>query len=685
LLAAPKAAVLLLLTRSHTSPIPPRVNFQPTAVVELWRSSTIMFRRTETKSTTQHTARRRLGNPFRRLFTIREGSIPALLVGKTEESGAARQEDTVVPEAERNPYGEPVLDAVIVGAGWAGLGAGNLFLKNTERLGRSFEFTILEGHSDIGGRSRTLAPISEEFPDSMLELGSQWIHGVHRRNQVYQLARKHDIILHYDKGDDDWNGGKTSCWIDKRDDAGKLFVERIGDDVARELEKKLLVKGFIPFLRKYPAMQKKESKKRLGSKDNNNEETPSLSISMNDVYEEYCKLKQLPPDDARFLRWMLDINFTQDYAASIEDIDAVWWDHDKEFTGGELHFGLQPENADRGNVRGGYSALIKKYAAPLLEANLIKCNCVVTSIDYNHSPAIVEYMQIDPNASSEAQSTLHRIFARSVLCTVPLGVLKANTIQFIPPLPPRKCEAIEKLGMGLLNKVVLLWNHDERALLPWLFPLDQTRPPRKQRMTKAKSKGKLKELKEAQELDKEMGKQTHRLWMERIDPPGVPQGPWTACYNPHTHHLGSPTSPILLYFFLGGRTAAQVESMSDEEIQSQAVASLREWFDSPEIPDPQRVILTRWGQDKLSMGSYSYYQVGSGPRERKELKVPELNRLFIAGEATHVEYYATTHGALMSGVEAAKQIWKRQGTPGLRKPGKVRRPRSSGAAPSRTS
>lgn len=44
-----------------------------------------------------------------------------------------------------------------------------------------------------------------------------------------------------------------------------------------------------------------------------------------------------------------------------------------------------------------------------------------------------------------------------VLCTVPLGVLKRSMIAFEPPLPKYKLDAIQRLGFGLLNKVVMLF------------------------------------------------------------------------------------------------------------------------------------------------------------------------------------------------------------------------------------
>jgi monoamine oxidase len=38
--------------------------------------------------------------------------------------------------------------------------------------------------------------------------------------------------------------------------------------------------------------------------------------------------------------------------------------------------------------------------------------------------------------------------------TVPLGVLKANTIKFQPKLPLHAEDFIEKMGFGLMNKVI---------------------------------------------------------------------------------------------------------------------------------------------------------------------------------------------------------------------------------------
>ena len=64
--------------------------------------------------------------------------------------------------------------------------------------------------------------------------------------------------------------------------------------------------------------------------------------------------------------------------------------------------------------------------------------------------------------------------ADSVVVTVPLGVLKAGTIAFDPPLPVDKLGAIERLGMGLLDKVYLRFDQvfwdAEREFIGYVGP-----------------------------------------------------------------------------------------------------------------------------------------------------------------------------------------------------------------------
>jgi len=44
--------------------------------------------------------------------------------------------------------------------------------------------------------------------------------------------------------------------------------------------------------------------------------------------------------------------------------------------------------------------------------------------------------------------------ADCVLVTLPLAILRQNTVAFSPPLPPSKLQAIKNLGVGVMEKVL---------------------------------------------------------------------------------------------------------------------------------------------------------------------------------------------------------------------------------------
>lgn len=71
---------------------------------------------------------------------------------------------------------------------------------------------------------------------------------------------------------------------------------------------------------------------------------------------------------------------------------------------------------------------------------------------------------------------------------------------------------------------------------------------------------------------------------------------------------------------------------------------------------PTAALITRWRQDPFAFGSYSYLAAGSSSADRVALGAPIGGRLFFAGEASSLDYPATVHGALLSGIEAADAI-----------------------------
>jgi len=207
--------------------------------------------------------------------------------------------------------------------------------------------------------------------------------------------------------------------------------------------------------------------------------------------------------------------------------------------------------------------------------------------------------------------------ANHVIVTVPLGVLKAGCIDFIPKLPQDKQDAIDKLGMGLLNKCTMLWNEDD--VLPW-------------------------------PSDKE--------WIERIivDPQEGRQGRWTEFYSPPIHNCIDRPAPILYAYSSGQAAQCAEEEYSNEETKQEVLSNLKSIFGSSYVPEPEEVLLSRWGEDEFSMGAYSYQRVGSTLDHRRDLGRPLNHRLYFAGEATHPRQFATTQGALLSGIHVAKTI-----------------------------
>jgi len=80
------------------------------------------------------------------------------------------------------------------------------------------------------------------------------------------------------------------------------------------------------------------------------------------------------------------------------------------------------------------------------------------------------------------------------------------------------------------------------------------------------------------------------------------------------------------------------------------------------ISAPTGALVTRWGTDPFSLGSYSYLAVGSSPADRDALGRSVDDRVYFAGEAVSVDYPATVHGALLSGRDAADEIVSTHGT-----------------------
>lgn len=213
-----------------------------------------------------------------------------------------------------------------------------------------------------------------------------------------------------------------------------------------------------------------------------------------------------------------------------------------------------------------------------------------------------EVTQIAPGHVQLADGS--RIAADQIVCTLPLGVLKSGRVNFSQPLAREKQAAIAGLQMGLLNKCWLRFDRfhwpDDVDWIGWLGP----RPG---------------------------------FW-----------GEWVS--------LGRALRAPVLLGFNAADPATEVEGLSDRETIAAALEALRTMFGTG-FPEPQAAQMTRWGQDRFALGSYSFNAVGTRPATRSALAGADWDgRLWFAGEATSAEYFGTAHGAVISGLQVARSL-----------------------------
>ena len=274
------------------------------------------------------------------------------------------------------------------------------------------------------------------------------------------------------------------------------------------------------------------------------------------------------------LAFYLNSKYEQEYSGATHELSAQTFEDNEEFSGADVLF---PQ---------GYEQ-IPNYLARGLNIQLGK---VVSKIAYSGTGVKV--------------TTQDQVYqADYAIITVSLGVLKRNTIQFNPPLPAAKQAAVQRLGMGLLNKAFLRFNK-----VFWPKDID---------------------------------------WLEYLSPDA---GRWVEWVS-----FAKIGAPVLLGFHAADR-AREVESWRDQALIADAMQALKAMFGNA-IPQPVGAQITRWAQDPFAYGSYSFNAVGSTNQDRQAL-ARKSGRLYWAGEATHSEYAGTVHGAYLSSVHAARVIIK---------------------------
>jgi len=253
------------------------------------------------------------------------------------------------------------------------------------------------------------------------------------------------------------------------------------------------------------------------------------------------------------------------------------------------------------------------------------------------------------------------IAAHAVVCTVPLGVLKANSIEFSPSLPVDKREAISRLGVGSVNKVVIrfstvFWDRE----CDWVgFNIDLDNPRGDITPSSSSSSGDAATLLNAPGPSKTG---------TSVGTSGSPRGSGVATgggiggvhrirHNCWFLNYYTVVKEPILVAIISGTLATIFSNLNDKQIVSHLMRSVRCCY-GESVPGPVDTVVTRWDKDEFSRGAYTYMRTGSSPRDLAALAAPAHDVLFFGGEATSETRFSYADGAYASGIREADRIIK---------------------------
>jgi monoamine oxidase len=304
------------------------------------------------------------------------------------------------------------------------------------------------------------------------------------------------------------------------------------------------------------------------------------------------------------LEYLLNTVYEHEYGADIGELSYNWFDAMGEYPGGDVLF------------PNGYGAIVHGLAQGI-------------DVRLGHAVTRIEVDASNVRVTARTNGAAAQFDAHAVVVTLPLGVLKAGGVEFVPALPATKRAAIERLGMGVLDKI---WMRFDEVF----WPMDQN------------MFGRVSALSRPVMLPLAMSPMDQNMF-GRVS---AQAGMWAEWVNLAKFH--PERAPILLGFNAGA-AARKVEALSDEDARESALDALRDMF-GDDVPEPVEVRRTRWAADVYARGSYSYLAVGASLDDCDALAAPVGGRLFFAGEATSRKHAATVHGAYLSGLRAAAEV-----------------------------
>lgn len=318
--------------------------------------------------------------------------------------------------------------------------------------------------------------------------------------------------------------------------------------------------------------------------------------SVGDMFRLFVQKKKLNTNLQNTLLKAINNEVENEYAESAKSLSARYFDMDEKFPKNDA---LLP-----GGMIGLINGLIRPPLATAAAVNVIY-NQIVTSIDFSSSSGLVSVKTKD--------GSLYQ--APYVISTLPLGVMQKNVVQFNPSLPSTMMSALYQRNMGDLERIVMVfpssfWDPEGDLKPGWLNPAFVS---------------------------------PSSLWME-----------W--------YSLSATLGKSILIGFNAGDIARRTSLMDDASLLASGLSVLKTMFPSATIPQPTEYFVSRWLNNPFSYGAYSSPRTNASAASVEDDVIAQplgsatTGRLLFAGEHTLAKYFATLHGALISGQREANRI-----------------------------
>jgi len=461
---------------------------------------------------------------------------------------------------------------VIIGAGIAGIGAGNRLVD--EGID---DFVILEASDRVGGRIRSIDLDTDM--GHRIELGANWIHG-NEHNPIYGIALQNKLL---------------STQYEGRHLGRKLlFLTETGDPVhPRMVHEVDLSYGLL--------MSETEEfyKNQVPTPLDGDSVGAFMTREFDDKISRFTgrehKMREMIFDQRLLVECMIcgadtmnDIALSE--AGCFEDLPGV-------------HYVIPP----------GFETVIDILKGNIAEGNIL-LDHKVSRIVWGETTASNDGRVVVECANGA------KFCADVVLVTISLGYLKAHAGRmFDPLLPPTKMDAIDRVAMGTVDKVIL--EFDGQVLPDEVFRLELVWD---------------REKLESEELE--------TRWIKKIA-------------------FFEAVADNVLIGWLSGREAEYMETLSVDQIGVACVELLERFLSktTPTLPSLIKVTRSTWKLNPYTLGSYCHIPVGASAEDILRLGEPVTDQsgkplLLFAGEATHPTFYSSSHGALLSGRREAQRI-----------------------------